>query len=84
MTRAQVLSGDCSRPWLSREPSGGGGGNDNVGGIVLALASNPHLSSAVSLSPKQQFSWWGCVPGCLQHNFPLAEQNTEVTAAFNQ
>ena len=51
MMKVQVLSGDCSRPWLSREPSGGGGGGDNVGGIVLALASNPHLSSAVSLSP---------------------------------
>lgn len=42
MMRGQVLSGKCSRPWLSRNPRVGGG--DNVGGIVLALASNPQPS----------------------------------------
>lgn len=33
--RGQVLSGECSRPWLSREPRAGGG--ENVGGMDLAL-----------------------------------------------
>lgn len=40
--RGQVLSRECSRLWLSREPRTGGG--ENVGGTALVLFSNTHPS----------------------------------------